>query len=129
MRSYRIRLNHHIDSNAAAIASVDKYLALTLQPYETFFNFTDTAILHYVMRRDWPIREYEMAYLQSEEKQHEVIRILESNHNVRAVLIREGDFSIDFIPNAKRAPLIHQYLLENFEPDFEEGHVTFWRRK
>jgi hypothetical protein len=115
--------------DAAAIAGVKKYLALTLQPHETFFNFTETAILHYVFRRDWPIREYEMAYLQSEEKQREVIRILESNRNVRALLIREGDWSIDWIPNSKRAPLLYQYLLDNFEPDFEEGHVTFWRRK
>jgi hypothetical protein len=115
--------------DATAMAGVRKYLALTLQPHETFFNFTDTAILHYVMRRDWPIREYEMAYLQPEEKQREVIATLESNRNVRAVLMREGDFSIDFIPNSKRAPLLHQYLLDHFEPDFEEGHVTFWRRK
>lgn len=117
------------ERDAAAIAAVKKYLALTLQPHETFFNFTDTAILHYVTRRDWPIREYEMAYIQSEEKQREVIRILESNRDIRAVLMREGDFSIDFIPPARRAPLVHQYLLEHFEPDFEEGHVTFWRRK
>jgi hypothetical protein len=115
--------------DATAIAGVQKYLALTLQPHETFFNFTDTAILHYVMNRDWPIREYEIAYIQPEEKQREVIRILESNPNVRAVLMREGDWSIDWVPNAQRAPLVHQYLLEHFEPDFEEGHVTFWRRK
>ena len=115
--------------DAASIANVQKYLSLTLQPHETFFNFTDTAILHYVTRRDWPIREYEMAYLQSEEKQREVIRILESNTNVRAVLMREGDWSIDWIPASRRAPLLHQYLLDHFEPDYEEGHVTFWRRK
>ena len=115
--------------DATAIHDVQKYLSLTLQPHETFFNFSDTAILHYVMRRDWPIREYEMAYIQSEEKQREVIRILESNQHIRAALMREGDWSIDWIPNAKRAPLVHQYLLEHFEPDFEQGHVTFWRRK
>lgn len=115
--------------DAASIANVQKYLSLTLQPHETFFNFTDTAILHYVTRRDWPIREYEMAYLQPDEKQREVIRILESNPNVRALLVREGDWSIDWIPNAQRAPLLHQYLMEHFEPDYEEGHVTFWRRK
>ena len=115
--------------DAAAIRAVQKYLALTLQPHETFFNFTDTAILHYVMRREWPMRDYEIAYIQSEEKQRDVIRTLESNRNVRAVLMREGDWSIDWIPPAKRAPLVHQYLTERFEPDFEEGHVTFWRRK
>ncbi len=115
--------------DAAAIGGVKKYLSLTLQPDETFFNFTDTAILHFVMNRDWPIREYEIAYLESEEKQREVIRILDANQKVRAVLMREGDWSIDWIPNARRAPLLHQYLLDHFEPDFQEGHVTFWRRK
>jgi hypothetical protein len=117
------------ERDAAAVRGVQKYLALTLQPHETYFNFTETAILHYVMRRDWPIREYEMAYLQPEQKQREVIRILDSNPNVRAVLMREGDWSIDWLPNAKRAPLLHQYLVDHFQPDFEEGHVTFWRRK
>jgi hypothetical protein len=115
--------------DAAAIAAVKKYLALTLQPHETFFNFTDTAILHFVTNRDWPIRDYEIAYIQSEEKQREVIRILETNQKIRAALMREGDWSIDWIPASQRAPLVHQYLLEHFEPDFEEGHVTFWRRK
>lgn len=115
--------------DAAAIASVKKYLALTLGPNDTFFNFTDTAILHYVFRRDWPIREYEIAYLESEEKQREVIAILESNRNVRAVLMHEGNFAIDFIPNETRAPLLHRYLTEHFEPDFEEGDVVFWRRR
>ncbi|HVG23305.1 MAG TPA: hypothetical protein VND45_04060, partial [Thermoanaerobaculia bacterium] len=67
--------------------------------------------------------------LQPEQKQREVIRILASNPNVRAVLMREGDWSIDWLPNAKRAPLLHQYLVDHFQPDFEEGHVTFWRRK
>jgi hypothetical protein len=58
-----------------------------------------------------------------------VIRILQSNHKVRAVLIRDGHFSIDDIPNAQRAPLVHAYILEHFEPDLEEGDVAFWRRK
>ena len=39
-----------------------------------------------------------------------------------------GRFSVD-IPNAWRAPLVHQYILERFEPDFEEGEIAFWRRK
>lgn len=118
-----------LQRDARAIASVRRYLALTLKPDETFFNFTDTPILYYLTRRDMPIREYETAFIQSEEKQRETIRILQTNQKIRAVLMREGAFSIDLIPPAQRAPILHQYLLENFEPDFEEGDVAFWRRK
>ena len=117
------------DRDAASIGKLRKYVALTLGPDETFFNFTETPIVHYVLRRDCPIREYESAFYQSEEKQREVIRILESNRKIRAVLYREGAFSIDFIPPSQRAPLVHQYLVENFERDFEDGDVELWRRK
>jgi hypothetical protein len=36
---------------------------------------------------------------------------------------------VDLVPNWKRAPLIWQYIQENFEPDMTEGKVTIWRRK
>ena len=39
-----------------------------------------------------------------------------------------GRFAVD-IPNQWRAPLVHQYLVDHFEPDFEEGEIVFWRRK
>jgi len=114
--------------DAAMLASVQKYIALSLQPGETFFDFTDSGILYYVFNRDCPIREYEVAFYETEAQQREVIRRLGSPH-VRAVLFREGRHSVDGIPSEWRAPLVHQYIVTNFEKDFEEGDVTFWRRR
>lgn len=115
--------------DAAVVASIRKYLALALQPDETFLDLTDTGVLYYVFRRDCPIRYYEVAFYQTEEKQREVIARLEANPKVRAVLMRQGAWSVDGIPSELRAPLVHRYILEHFQPDFEEGDVVFWRRR
>jgi hypothetical protein len=119
------------EKDAAVIASVQKYLDLTLQPDETFFDFTNSGILYFLFRRDCPIREYEVAFYETEELQREVIRRLEANPRVRAALIPstpKGRFTIDGVANADRAPLVWHYLQQNFHPDFEEGEVVFWRR-
>jgi len=118
-------------SDAVAIASVKKYLELSLAPDETFLDFSNSGALYFLFRRDCPIREYEVAFYETEEQQREVIRRIEANPKVRAALVAttpHGRFSVD-IPNAWRAPLVHQYILDHFEPDFEEGEVAFWRRK
>jgi hypothetical protein len=115
--------------DAATVASVKKYVDLTLKPDETFFDFTDSGILYFLFRRDCPIREYEVAFYETEELQREVIRRIDSNPKVRAVLFREGRLSVDGIPSEWRAPLVHQYIVQNFERDFEEGDVAFWRRR
>jgi len=118
-------------SDAQAVASVNKYLALALKPDETFLDFTNSGALYFLFRRDCPIREYEVAFFQTEEKQREVIRRIETNPKIRAALVPatpHGRFTVD-IPNAWRAPLVYQYLLDHFEPDFEEGEIAFWRRK
>jgi hypothetical protein len=118
-------------SDAATVASVQKYLALSLAPDETFLDFTNSGTLYFLFRRDCPIRQYEVAFHQTDELQREVIRRIESNPKVRAALMPStphGRFSVD-IPNAWRAPLVDQYVREHFELDFEEGEVQFWRRK
>ncbi|HEV7240051.1 MAG TPA: hypothetical protein VGQ36_12500 [Thermoanaerobaculia bacterium] len=118
-------------SDAVSVASVKKYLELSLAPDETFFDFSNNGAMYFLFRRDCPIREYEVAFYETEEQQREVIRRIEANPKVRAALVAttpHGRFSVD-IPNAWRAPLVHQYILEHFEPDFEEGEVAFWRRK
>ncbi len=117
--------------DAAAIRSVQKYLALSMKPDETFLDFANSGILYYLFRRDCPIRQYEVAFFQSEEQQREVIRILETNPKIRAVLMTRtpaGKNIVD-VPNAWRAPLVQQYIETHFEPDFEEGEIAFWRRK
>ena len=118
-------------SDAAVIASVRKYLDLSLAPDETFFDFTNSGALYFLFRRDCPIREYEVAFYQTEEQQREVIRRIESNPKVRAALMPPtllSRFAVD-VPNAWRAPLVDEYIRANFELDFEEGDVQFWRRK
>jgi hypothetical protein len=117
--------------DAAAIRSVKKYLELSLKPDETFLDFANSGILYYLFRRDCPIRQYEVAFFQSEEEQREVIRRLESDPKIRAVLVTRtpaGKNIVD-IPNAWRAPLVQHYIETHFEPDFEEGEIAFWRRK
>jgi hypothetical protein len=118
-------------SDAAAIASVKKYLDLSLAPDETFLDFSNSGVFYFLFRRDCPIRQYEVAFHQTDELQRDVIRRIETNPKVRAVLMPStphGRFSVD-IPNAWRAPLVDQYVREHFELDFEEGEVQFWRRK
>ena len=122
----------YYEKDAAATLSVGKYLSLSLRPDETFFDFTNSGILYFLYRRDCPIREYEVAFYETEEKQREVIRRIESNPRVRAALVPAsplGRFTVDGVPNQDRAPLVWQYLQDNFTPDFQEGEVVFWRRK
>jgi hypothetical protein len=117
--------------DAVAVRSVGRYLSLSLRPDETFFDFTNSGLLYFLYRRDCPIREYEVAFYQSDVQQREVIRRLEANPRVRAALVPaspHGRFTVDGVPNAERAPLVWEYLQANFHPDFEEGEVVFWRR-
>jgi hypothetical protein len=118
--------------DAAFITSTRKYVELSLRPDETFFDFTNSGILYYLLRRDAPVRHYEVAFYETEEAQRAVIAALEANPRVRAALVPRhptARFAVDGIPNADRAPLVWQWLQENFEPDFEEGDVVFWRRR
>jgi hypothetical protein len=128
----RARGAYFTERDAAVIASANKYVALSLQPDETFFDFTNSGLLYFLLRRDCPIREYEVAFYETEQQQREVIRRLEANPKIRAALIPatpQGRFTVDGVANAERAPLVWAYLQANFEPDFEEGEVVFWRRR
>ncbi len=119
------------ERDTTAIRSVEKYLALALQKDETFFDFTNSGLLYFLFRRDCPVREYEVAFYETEAAQREVIRRLESNPKVRAALVPaspHGRFTVDGVPNSERAPLVWQYLQQNFHPDFAEGDIVFWRR-
>jgi hypothetical protein len=121
-------LMHERDINV--VESVRRYISLSMQPDETFFDFSNHGILYFLLRRDCPIREYEVAFYESESQQREVIRRLEANPKVRAAFVPTAPrFTIDGVPNATRAPLVWEYLQTHFEPDFEEGEVVMWRRK
>lgn len=117
--------------NAAAIRSVQKYAATNLRPTDTFFDFTNRGALYFLLNRDCPIRQVEVAFYEPESRQREVIARIEANPHIRAALVpRDGDptVMVDGIPNQTRAPLVWQYLEQHFRPDFEEGDVVIWRR-
>lgn len=127
----RARGAYFSQHDATVIGNVEKYLAASLRPDETFFDFTNSSLLYFLFRRDCPIREYEVAFYETEARQREVIRRIESNSKIRAALVPaspQGRFTVDGVPNADRAPLVWQYLQANFHPDFAEGDVVFWRR-
>ncbi|HUK37281.1 MAG TPA: hypothetical protein VLV86_25370 [Vicinamibacterales bacterium] len=116
--------------DAAVIRSAYKYVS-ALQPDDTFFDFTNRGALYFLLDRDCPIRQVEVAFYEPERLQREVINRLRGNPHVRAALIpRHDDVSVtvDEVPNEVRAPVVWQYLQENFRPDFAEGDVIFWRR-
>ena len=116
--------------DAAMIASVNRYVPLHVPPGATFFDFTNRGLLYFLFDRDCPIRQIEVAFYESEDRQREVIARIEQNPNIRAALVPPSADSpdVDGVPNAVRAPLVWQYLQQHFTPDFQEGDVVFWRR-
>ncbi len=117
--------------DAAALRGVQKYAALALGPEETWLDLTNRGIFYFFLRRDCPIREPEVAFYETEDRQRDVIRRLENDMRIRAVLVPgyTGRYTVDGVPNQERAPLVWQYIQANFEPDFAEGDVVMWRRK
>jgi hypothetical protein len=114
-------------TDATMIATVRKYVDTRLAPHETFFDFSDRGLLYFLLRRDDPIRHPVVTFYQADKRQREVIRLIERNPDVKAALIGYG--GMDGVPNQQRAPLVWEYLQQNFEPEFHEGDVTIWRRK
>jgi len=120
------------DPDIATLDSITRYMTTHLAADETFFDFTNRGLMYFLLDKRMPVRQVEVAYYETEELQREVIERLERNPKVRAAIVpsREKDESgVDLIANEVRAPLVWKYLQEHFEPDFEEGAVTIWRRK
>jgi hypothetical protein len=120
--------------DAAIIDTVHRYVSTHLRPDETFFDFTNRGFLYYLLDRDCPIRNIEVAFYETEERQREVIARIEGNPRIRAALLppppeQEDRTAVDLVPNPVRAPLVFQYLQQHFEPAVEEGPVIIWRRK
>lgn len=111
------------------IAGVARYLP-TLAKDETFLDFTNRNLLYFLFDRDCPIRYYEVAFYETEERQRYVISVLEANPKIRAVLVPGpiGAYPVDGVRNRDRAPLVWEYIERNFRPDFAAGDVVFWRR-
>jgi hypothetical protein len=119
-------------ADAARIESIRRFVTSQLAPGETFFDFTNRGLTYYLLNRDCPIRQFEVAFYERPERQAEVIARLQSNPRVRAALVPSGEAdatSIDGVSMQRRAPAVWQYLQSHFEPAFQEGDVVFWRRK
>jgi hypothetical protein len=120
------------DADAAVIDTVQRYVASHLKPDETWFDFTNRGNLYFLLDRDCPVRQVEVAFYETEERQREVIRRIEQNPRIRFAIVPPypGDNTcVDNVANRDRAPLVYAYLQEHFAPDYEEGGVIFWRRK
>jgi len=118
-------------SDAAVIDVVKRYADSHLKADETWFDFTNRGNLYFLLDRDCPIRQIEVAFYETEQRQSEVIGRIEKNPRIRFALI-PGDpdtTAVDAISNRVRAPMVYAYLQEHFTPDYEEGGVVFWRRK
>lgn len=119
-------------SDAAVIDVVQRYVASHLAPGETWFDFTNRGNLYFLLDRDCPMRQIEVAFYETEERQRDVIRLIEQNPRIRFALVPtypDDTTAVDGVANRDRAPLVFAYLQEHFTPDYEEGGVVFWRRK
>jgi hypothetical protein len=115
---------------ATTIASVGQFASRHLGPEDTWLDFTSTPVLYFYFSRRCPIRFYEVAFFESPDAQREVIRAVERNHRVRAVLVHlnGGGGAIDGVPNSVRAPLVWEYVQRHFHPESASDNVTFWLR-
>jgi hypothetical protein len=119
-------------SDAAIIDAVQRYAASHLKPGETWFDFTNRGNLYFLLDRDCPMRQLEVAFYETEERQRDVIRRIEQNPRIRFALMPSEPVdttAVDGVPNRDRAPLVYAYLREHFTPDHEESGVNFWRRR
>lgn len=118
-------------SDAVVIGVVQRYVAAHLNPAETWFDFTNRGNLYFLLDRDCPIRQIEVAFYETPERQREVISRIEQDPRISFALM-PGDpdtTAVDNVANRDRAPLVYAYLKEHFTPDYEEGGVVIWRRR
>jgi len=118
-------------SDAAVIDVVQRYVSSHLHANETWFDFTNRGNLYFLLDRDCPIRQLEVAFYETDERQRDVIRRIEQNPRIRFALMPPDadNTTVDGVPNRVRAPLVDAYLRDHFTPDHEEAGVNFWRRK
>jgi hypothetical protein len=119
------------DRDAAVIDAVARYAQPRLAEGETFFDFSNRNLLYFLLDRDCPIRQPEVAFYESEALQREVIARLEANKRVRFAIVAAGAdaASVDGIPNSARAPLVWEYIEQHFALDHEEAGLEFWYRR
>ncbi|HEV2719909.1 MAG TPA: hypothetical protein VG323_07795, partial [Thermoanaerobaculia bacterium] len=118
--------------DARTVATARKFVAQSLGPVETFVDFTNRPMLYFLLERDCPLRQLGPSWYEPEERQRQVIAAIDGNPAVRAALVPNGiadGTGLDNVPNQTRAPLVWQYLLTHFAPQFEENGMVWWHRK
>jgi hypothetical protein len=117
-------------ASADRIAAVGAFIDGNLKADETWLDFTSTSVPYFLFDRRCPVRYSEVAFYETPEAQREVIGAIETNPRVRAALVhfRAKDEAIDGVPNSVRAPLVWNYIQQNFHPAFSLGDVAFWMR-
>lgn len=115
---------------AKAVGSAQKFTA-SLQPGETFYDFSNSGLLYFLLQRNAPTRHQHIPFVEKKELQGEVAERLLVDRSIVAVLIAcpGGSSDIDGVPNRVRAPLVWQAIERHFVPSFEENGVVFWRRR
>ena len=119
------------DRDAAVIDAVVRYAQPRLAEGETFFDFSNRNLLYFLLDRDCPIRQPEVAFYESEALQREVIARLAANPRVRFAIVSANvdAASVDGIANSARAPLVWTYIQQHFALDHEEAGLQFWYRR
>lgn len=114
-----------------ATEAVARFVGGRLRTGETWFDFTNHAVLYYLLDRHCPMRHLEIPFVESAAAQREVVAMLERDRSVQAALVAFPDWftAIDGVPNQVRAPLVWRYLEEHFTPAFAEHGVVFWIRR
>jgi len=107
-----------------------RHFVQTLPPGSTWFDFSNSPSLYFLLDRQCPTRQHQVPFYESEAEQREVIATLERDRSIRAALIAcpGGDNAIDGVPNHVRAPLVWQYLQTHFKPAHDSDGVIFWIR-
>ena len=115
----------------SGVETVQRFLASSLQPDETFYDFASVGVLYFLFDRASPARHPTVPAYEPEALQRELIATLENDPKVRAVLIAFPTAypDVDGVHNRERAPLIWRYLQDHFQPAFDENGVVFWMRR
>ncbi|MGA7617455.1 MAG: hypothetical protein WBX15_20005 [Thermoanaerobaculia bacterium] len=116
--------------SADAIREMKTFIDRELRPGETWLDLSNAPILYYLFDRRCPVRQVEPAMYSTESLQRDVIRRLERDRSVRAVLVRfpSGTEGIDGLSNRERVPLVWQWVEQNFHPEFQGAGVEIWIR-
>jgi hypothetical protein len=116
-------------AEADELATFRRYVDAHLRPDETFFDFSNQAALYFYCDRRSPIRFIAAPFYEPETFQNEVIAALERERPPMVVLPHgEWTDTFDGIANARRVPLVADYVYANYRVvEVVAGRFVGWR--